>query len=67
MKRVKRATARASIERTLHKFAGLKGIPNMKATPKKALITHMKNKDGEEKTDRQDIANIFAIFLRGAL
>lgn len=59
---VKRIERRSKIEKILNDFQSLKSISGIKSSKKKTYMTSMLDKNGEEQTERQHIADIFADF-----
>ena len=53
-----------SIKHIIEEFNGLKRITQVKTSKRKSIITHMTDMDGKECTDRQGIADIFALFYQ---
>jgi hypothetical protein len=66
LRSITRARKRARIGSILEEFKGLKFITRIRKNEKRQLIGSVRDKDGVLKTDRQEIADIFAI-LRGAV
>ena len=62
VKAIKRVERRHRIATILHEFQGLKNIAGVKSRRRRTLITQMKDENGQEKTDRTSIANVFADF-----
>ena len=57
-----KASKTAKIEKILREFKGLRAIAGIRNDGKIALVGSMQSGDGSIKTDRQDIANVFANF-----
>ena len=62
IRRVKREIQHEKVAHTLREFRDLKRIPRIKTVKKRKLIVQMMDRDGQYRTDRKGIAEIFADF-----